>query len=94
MVAETEERAYSGDDLHFELNTMLDDLTRAGMRITNQWKEMWLTAMRYAWVMHSSATVKIAPASNSSHQSVACSITQPWNTPCSVALSVVGAGSA
>ena len=40
-----------------------------------------------------SATVKIAPASNSSHQSVACSITQPWNTPCSVALSVVGAGS-
>ena len=40
-----------------------------------------------------SATVKIAPASNSSHQSVACSITQPWNTPCSVALSVADAGS-
>jgi len=26
-----------------------------------------------------SSTVKIAPASNSSNQSVACSITQPWN---------------
>lgn len=36
-------------DPNRELNILLDDMRDAGMRVTNQWKEMWLTALQYAW---------------------------------------------
>jgi len=36
-------------DPHYELNTKLDEMQRAGMRVTKQWQEMWLTAIKYAW---------------------------------------------
>ncbi len=39
----------SVDDPNHELNTYLDEIRNAGMKVTNQWKEMWLTAVRYAW---------------------------------------------
>ena len=32
-----------------ELNSFLDNISKAGMRITNQWKGMWITALKYAW---------------------------------------------
>jgi hypothetical protein len=32
-----------------ELNTFLDDLRDAGMRVTNKWKDIWFTAIQYAW---------------------------------------------
>ena len=36
-------------DPNWELNSFLDDIRDAGMRVTNRWKEMWLTALKYAW---------------------------------------------
>ena len=39
----------SADDPFKELNAFLDNIRDAGMRITNQWKEMWLIALKYAW---------------------------------------------
>lgn len=32
-----------------ELNTLMDDMSEAGMRVTKAWKEMWQTALEYAW---------------------------------------------
>lgn len=36
-------------DPNWKLNSFLDDIRDAGMRVTNSWKEMWLTALKYAW---------------------------------------------
>ena len=43
------ETTNSASDPHFELNTKIDEMQRAGMRVTKQWQEMWLTAIKYAW---------------------------------------------
>jgi len=32
-----------------DLNAFLDDISLAGMQITNQWKNMWCTALEYTW---------------------------------------------
>lgn len=39
----------SADDSNAELNTFLDGIRDAGMAKTNEWKEMWFTAIEYAW---------------------------------------------
>ena len=44
---ERETTSYS--DPHRELNSFLDEITREGMKVTNQWKVMWTTALKYAW---------------------------------------------
>lgn len=43
------ERIHLVDDPHGDLNMKIDDMQRPGMAITNQWKDMWCTAIRYAW---------------------------------------------
>ena len=43
------EKTNSASDPHFELNTKLDEMQRAGMAVTKQWMGMWLTAIKYAW---------------------------------------------
>jgi len=43
------ETTNSASDPHYELNTKIDEMQRAGMRVTKQWQEMWLTAIKYAW---------------------------------------------
>lgn len=35
-----------------DLNVKLDDMRNAGMLITNKWKELWFTAIQYAWGQH------------------------------------------
>jgi len=37
------------EDKHPELNSFLDDIRDAGMSVTKEWMEMWLTAIQYAW---------------------------------------------
>lgn len=44
--------AETRDDKHPKLNTFLDGIRDAGMKVTNTWKDMWLTAIRYAWGWH------------------------------------------
>jgi len=39
-------------DKNPELNTFLDDIRDAGMVVTNKWKDMWFTAIQYAWGQH------------------------------------------
>ena len=43
------EKTNSASDPHYELNTKLDEMQRAGMAVTKQWQGMWLTAIKYAW---------------------------------------------
>ena len=43
------ETTNSASDPNFELNTKLDEMVRPGMKVTKQWQEMWLTAIKYAW---------------------------------------------
>ncbi len=44
--------AHTGGDNDPELNTFLDDMVLAGMAVTNKWKNMWFTAIKYAWGWH------------------------------------------
>lgn len=37
------------EDKFSELNSLIDDMRNAGMRVTNTWREMWTTAFKYAW---------------------------------------------
>lgn len=43
------EQTNSGEDKHKELNSLLDDMRNAGMEVTKQWRDMWLTAFKYVW---------------------------------------------
>ena len=42
----------SGVDNNPDLNSFLDGIRDAGMAITNQWKDLWFTAINYAWGQH------------------------------------------
>ena len=44
--------AQSIPDNNKDLNAKLDAMRDAGMRVTNEWKELWFTSIRYAWGQH------------------------------------------
>lgn len=40
------------DDKDAKLNSFLDGIRDAGLKVTNQWKNLWFTAINYAWGRH------------------------------------------
>ena len=44
--------AHTAPDKDPKLNLFLDGIRDAGMKVTNLWKDMWLTAIKYAWGRH------------------------------------------
>lgn len=41
--------AHTAGDNNPDLNALLDDMRDAGMKVTKEWKDIWSTAIKYAW---------------------------------------------